>query len=143
MFACSFLAPLDPSLTSFIHILISEDEWRRFQRKGKLPKPALNDKRVTAVWAEVLQQRLGRYETTLRVGCAFAAGVKISVIDFLQDDLRLLASQISERHRNALVVRIGEKRILTAARQALLSVAAGRKRSTPEASEAPPDKRQR
>ncbi|KAI0823428.1 SET domain-containing protein [Trametes gibbosa] len=81
-------------------LLLPQDEWEKTAKKSKLPKPKI-DKDVLSVAAEVLEQRLKEYSTTA------------------EEDEKLLApgnvEQLSVNKRHAVVVRLGEKRILQGA----------------------------
>ncbi|KAI0335074.1 SET domain-containing protein [Cubamyces sp. BRFM 1775] len=78
-------------------LLLPKDEWEKTAKKSKLPKPKL-DKDVLAIAVDVLQKRLRDYPTTM------------------EEDEQLLApgaaEQLSLNKRHAVVVRLGEKRIL-------------------------------
>ncbi|KAI0268844.1 hypothetical protein BC834DRAFT_867511 [Gloeopeniophorella convolvens] len=80
---------LPEELVSFARLLLlPAPEWEKTRRKSKLPKPK-TDAAVLAVAADVLRRRLAEYPTTLE--CAIPLNLK-----------------------HALVVRVGEKRILHA-----------------------------
>ncbi|KAH9858913.1 SET domain-containing protein [Lenzites betulinus] len=92
---------LPGELISFVRLLLlPQDEWVKTAKKGKLPKPIV-DKDVLAVAADVLAKRLKEYSTTA------------------EDDEALLASgsveQLSLNKKHAVIVRLGEKRILQGA----------------------------
>ncbi|KAH9892722.1 SET domain-containing protein [Cubamyces lactineus] len=89
---------LPEELISFARLLIlPKDEWEKTAKKSKLPKPKL-DKDVLAIAVDVLQNRLKDYPTTM------------------EENEKLLApdavEQLSLNKRHAVVVRLGEKRIL-------------------------------
>ncbi|KLO09098.1 SET domain-containing protein [Schizopora paradoxa] len=93
-------APVPDVLVSFSKLLLlSEDDWGKAQSKGKPPKPKLDDVRTISLISEALRKRLGHYPTSL------------------EDDEGLLkeSGNCSLNLKNALVVRVGEKRILKAA----------------------------
>jgi SET domain-containing protein 6 len=78
-------------------VLLSPGEWEKARNKGKPPKPKV-DIEVLGIIVKILTQRLKEYHTTL------------------QHDEELLASgssSLSVNHKNAINVRIGEKRILS------------------------------
>ncbi|KAJ8486926.1 hypothetical protein ONZ51_g4522 [Trametes cubensis] len=89
---------LPEEFISFVRLLLlPKDEWETTAKKSKLPKPKL-DKDVLAIAVDVLQKRLKDYPTTM------------------EEDEKLLApdavEQLSLNKRHAVVVRLGEKRIL-------------------------------
>ncbi|KAI0666004.1 SET domain-containing protein [Trametes maxima] len=107
---------LPEELVSFVRLLLlPKDEWERTARKSKLPKPKV-DKDVLSVSANVLESRLKEYPTTA------------------EDDESLLApglvEELSTNKRHAIIVRLGEKRILRGALEAVR----GKLRITPSAS---------
>ncbi|KAG9220435.1 hypothetical protein CCMSSC00406_0003891 [Pleurotus cornucopiae] len=93
-------SPLPEDLVSLIRLLTDDTEWRKAQEKDKPPK-AKTDSDTLTIMMEVLEQRLALYDTTL------------------EDDEATLASagDLPLRKRNALVVRLGEKRILHGLRE--------------------------
>ncbi|KAI5116691.1 hypothetical protein M0805_002853 [Coniferiporia weirii] len=88
---------LPDSLVSFLKLLLCpEPDWEKARDKGKPPKPKLEAQVVPLVLA-LLQRRMEKYPTTL------------------EHDEALLGSSsemLSNNERNALFVRMGEKRIL-------------------------------
>ncbi|KAI0745272.1 SET domain-containing protein [Earliella scabrosa] len=78
-------------------LLLSKDEWEKTAKKSKLPKPKI-DKDVLTIAIDVLEKRLKEYPTTL------------------EEDEKLLepgtVEQLSINKKHALIVRLGEKRIL-------------------------------
>ncbi|KAJ7354668.1 SET domain-containing protein [Mycena albidolilacea] len=88
------------ALVSLIRLLrLTADEWEKTVEKDKVPKPKL-DTEVLAVVYAVLERRLKEYPSTF------------------DDDVELLRDEsLSLNRRLALVVRIGEKRILQSAIQ--------------------------
>ncbi|KAL1945928.1 hypothetical protein VTO73DRAFT_1930 [Trametes versicolor] len=89
---------LAEELVSFVRLLLlPKDEWEKAAQKSKLPKPKL-DKDVLTIAVDVLEKRLKDYPTTL------------------EEDEALLAperfGELSLNKRHAVVVRLGEKRIL-------------------------------
>lgn len=115
-FACSFESPIDPSLTMFIHLLTSNDAWARFRRKGKLPKPDITEANAIAVWQAILERRRTMYPNSLAVG---AGSYCLGCADKWQGDLQLVTHLKNGRQRNAVIVRIGEQRVLAAVARAL------------------------
>ncbi|OSD07030.1 SET domain-containing protein [Trametes coccinea BRFM310] len=81
-------------------LLLPKDEWEKTAKKSKLPKPKI-DSDVLTVAGQVLEKRLSEYPTTI------------------EDDEKLLAPESVEHlplnKRNAVIVRLGEKRILQGA----------------------------
>ncbi|KAG6831726.1 hypothetical protein H0H87_004277 [Tephrocybe sp. NHM501043] len=85
---------LPPLLISLIHLLILDrGEWESAKSKGKPPKPKI-DAYILGIVHEVLETRLKAYPTTL------------------QEDESTFSKQITRNQKHALVVRMGEKRIL-------------------------------
>ncbi|TFK85823.1 SET domain-containing protein [Polyporus arcularius HHB13444] len=89
---------LPEELVSFLRLLLqSEDEWQKTAKKSKLPKPKV-DKDVLDIAVDVIEARLKAYPT------------------FIKDDEKLLSpgsvEQLSLNKKNAVIVRLGEKRIL-------------------------------
>ncbi|KAG6920153.1 hypothetical protein DXG01_004919 [Tephrocybe rancida] len=81
-------------LMSLIRLLVlDQDEWDSAKSKGKPPKPKI-DAYILGIVHEVLETRLKAYPTTL------------------QEDESKLSGQISKNTKQAIVVRMGEKRIL-------------------------------
>ncbi|KAF9490655.1 SET domain-containing protein [Pleurotus eryngii] len=91
---------LPADLISLIRLLTDDTEWRKAQEKDKPPKAKTNRNTLT-ILMDVLEQRLALYNSTL------------------EDDEATLASpaDLPLRKRNALVVRLGEKRILYGLRE--------------------------
>ncbi|KAG7446559.1 SET domain-containing protein [Guyanagaster necrorhizus] len=95
---------IPPALISLIKLLsFSSDEWRKVRGKGKPPKPKLDSATVDII-KDVLVRRLQQYPTSL------------------QDDEMALSGELSLNLRNATMVRLGEKRILHGALQAMQEV---------------------
>ncbi|KAI0645857.1 SET domain-containing protein [Trametes meyenii] len=89
---------LPEELVSFVRLLLlPKDEWEKTAKKSKLPKPKV-DKEVLAVSSNVLENRLKEYPTTA------------------EEDESLLApgsvERLSINKKHAVIVRLGEKRIL-------------------------------
>ncbi|KAF7797564.1 hypothetical protein EIP86_008764 [Pleurotus ostreatoroseus] len=80
---------------SFTRLMLqSQPEWEKTRAKDKVPK-AILDADVISVVIEVLQQRLSEYPTTLE-----------------DDEVLLAKGDLTGRKRSAVIVRLGEKRIL-------------------------------
>ncbi|KAF8967820.1 hypothetical protein BDZ97DRAFT_1801404, partial [Flammula alnicola] len=86
---------IPPALLAFTRLLRSDDEWDRAKSKGKLPKPKAD---ADTLWIvqEALKRRLAAYPTTLEEDTELAKSID--------------ALSLNQRH--ALVVRMGEKRVL-------------------------------
>ncbi|KAI5854794.1 SET domain protein [Tricharina praecox] len=76
-------------------LLASNAEFAAWKEKEKLPKPRISEE-AAEVLARVMRERLGEYATTI------------------EEDERLLETEITGRERDAVEVRLGEKRILQA-----------------------------
>ncbi|GJJ06311.1 hypothetical protein Clacol_000502 [Clathrus columnatus] len=84
-------------LISFIRLLtMPEDEWLKTREKGKIPKPKFVPK-VANILIRALELRLKQYKTTLN------------------EDKTLLQTDLSQNKRMAVIIRMGEKRILESA----------------------------
>jgi len=97
-FVAVFSDELPEEMTSFVHLLMmSEPDWAKTKHKSKLPKPKVNNA-VLSVLADVVRRRLAEYPSTM------------------EDDEALLGTEketpIPLNLKNAVVVRLGEKRIL-------------------------------
>ncbi|KAF9462462.1 hypothetical protein BDZ94DRAFT_1367166 [Collybia nuda] len=85
---------LPPALVSLIRILLLPGEgWEKIKAKGNPPKPKI-DNEVLAITRDVITARAEAYPTSI------------------SDDEKLLSSPVTENRRHAIVVRIGEKKIL-------------------------------
>lgn len=123
VFLVDFSNKLPEEMSSFVRLLMmSAPEWEKTKRKSKLPKPKVNDA-VLSVAADVVRRRLSDYPTTIEAG--FPCGYHLSHFSqfTFQDDEALLGSEkekpISLNLKNAIVVRLGEKRILHGLLQAV------------------------
>ncbi|RPD78643.1 SET domain-containing protein [Lentinus tigrinus ALCF2SS1-7] len=101
---------LPEEFVSFERLLLqSKDEWEKTAKKSKLPKPKV-DKDVLTIAIDVLEARLKEYPTSI------------------QEDEKLLepgsVEQLSVNKKNAVVVRLGEKRILQGTLKQLRSMVA-------------------
>ncbi|KAG6820812.1 hypothetical protein H0H93_011106 [Arthromyces matolae] len=82
-------------LISFIRLLLlAADEWESVKQKSKPPKPKI-DGQILEIVGEMLEMRLKAYPTTL------------------QEDQSALEGELSRNKRHAVIVRLGEKRILS------------------------------
>jgi len=81
-------------------LLASDDEFRAWKDKGKLPKPRISEEAAEAL-VGVVQERLGGYATTV------------------EEDERLLESGVTGRERDTVEVRLGKKGILQATHKEL------------------------
>jgi SET domain-containing protein 6 len=112
-----FSNDLPEEMSSFVRLLMmSAPEWAKTKQKSKLPKPKVDDV-VLSVVGDVVRRRLSDYPTTLEAGFPYA----ISFFNFnlraaFQVDEALLGSEKEKPNplnlKNAVVVRLGEKRIL-------------------------------
>ncbi|KAF5380369.1 hypothetical protein D9615_004738 [Tricholomella constricta] len=94
MFVLESDLELPEPLISLIRLLLLEQgEWETARRKGKPPKPKV-DAVILSIVHDVLETRLKAYPTTL------------------QEDEGKVSEQISTNVKHAIVVRMGEKRIL-------------------------------
>ncbi|TFK53554.1 SET domain-containing protein [Heliocybe sulcata] len=89
---------LPPDCISFIRLLqLTSGEWDKAQTKGKLPKGKM-EPAIASVAVEVLTRRLAQYPTSI------------------EDDEVLLSPErtgtLSLNRKHAIIVRLGEKRIL-------------------------------
>jgi SET domain-containing protein 6 len=121
VFVLDFSNQLPEDMSSFVRLLVmSAPEWEKTKRKSKLPKPKVDDA-VLSVAADVVRRRLSDYPTTIEAGFSVELSsfpqffFPICACTF-QDDEALLESEketpIPLNLKNAVVVRLGEKRIL-------------------------------
>ncbi|CEQ42354.1 SPOSA6832_04163 [Sporobolomyces salmonicolor] len=134
---------LPPELISAIRtFLLSADDFAKAQKKESPPKPKLDAS--SAAWArQLVERREAEYETSIEASpllrhflfsvissspsfpslcgsLAFSAICADTESDCVQDDEALLkSSALSLRRRMAVIVRLGEKRILRATRTQL------------------------
>jgi N-lysine methyltransferase SETD6 len=129
LFVLDFSNELPEEMSSFVRLLMmSAPEWEKTKRKSKLPKPKVDDA-VLSVAADVVRRRLSDYPTTIEAG--FPWNYHLSHLFFsisactFQDDEALLGSErekpIPLNLKNAVVVRLGEKRILHGLLQAVIA----------------------
>ncbi|KAH7912417.1 hypothetical protein BJ138DRAFT_1083668 [Hygrophoropsis aurantiaca] len=117
-----------PSLVRLL--LLTETDWEKARDKGKPPKGKV-DSQVISLLLQVLSQRLNEYPTSIEV-----------------DEELLRDGKLTLNKRHAVIVRLGEKKILAGAleklrevEKSLLSVGAGDKVKRPAASKEPGDAR--
>jgi len=123
VFVVDFSNELPQEMTSFVRLLMmSAPEWEKTKRKSKLPKPKVDDA-VLSVAADVVRRRLSEYPTTIQAGFPSDYHLFQFTRCTFQDDEALLGSEkdnpISLNLKNAVVVRLGEKRILHGLLQAM------------------------
>ncbi|KAI9472171.1 MAG: hypothetical protein EXX96DRAFT_583114 [Benjaminiella poitrasii] len=95
---------IPPELIVSVHVLRStQNEFKKMEEKQKLPKPKLTIEAKQAI-QNILKQRLEKYPTTLK------------------DDELQLKKDINNNKRNALIVRIGEKKIIESTLETLESM---------------------
>ncbi|KAL5528774.1 RMS1 [Sanghuangporus sanghuang] len=90
---------LPDDMVSFLKLLLSLEDWERARTKDKAPKPKLDQDaklRILPYVLSVIERRMARYPTSLDH----------------DETLLALSSTLSNNMRNALIVRLGEKRIL-------------------------------
>jgi len=107
VFVVDFSSELPEEMTSFVRLLMmSGPEWAKTKGKSKLPKAKVDDA-VLSLAADVVRRRLGEYPTRI------------------EDDAALLGTEKEKplplKLKNAVVVRLGEKRILHGLLQAVTS----------------------
>lgn len=100
---------------------MSADEYSKTKAKGRPPKPKLDSPEVVDAATKALVRRLGEYKTTLEVHLSHFDRFEslqltsgFMLVRNHQEDVALLSnvSSLSSNGRNAVVVRLGEKRIL-------------------------------
>jgi SET domain-containing protein 6 len=132
VFALDLSELLPDPFVSFSRLLLSPpQDWTRAREKGKPPKPKM-DEVTRAVVKNVLERRRGTYPTSMEVslrcfhliailgGYGWSRLQSLMLLSYsthsygfpLQEDVSLLESEISLNRRNAVIVRLGEKRIL-------------------------------
>jgi len=105
VFVLDLESPVPDVLISFSKLLlISEDDWEKGKSKGKPPKPKLDDDRTVSVILDALRKRLRDYPTSFETD--------EELLRTLENDNE---SSLILNKKNAIVVRLGEKRILNAA----------------------------
>jgi SET domain-containing protein 6 len=112
-----FSNDLPEEMTSFVRLLMmSAPEWAKTKQKSKLPKPKMDDV-VLSVLGDVVRRRLSDYPTVIQAGFPYLTSFFTSSLRAaFKDDEALLGSakepSIPLNLKNAVVVRLGEKRIL-------------------------------
>ncbi|KAI0305376.1 Rubisco LSMT, substrate-binding domain-containing protein [Multifurca ochricompacta] len=95
VFEVNTSSELPEEMISFTRLLImSSVDWEKSKRKSKLPKPKV-DETVLSLATDVVRRRLAEYPTTIE-----------------EDEELLKDKSISLNLKHAIVVRLGEKRIL-------------------------------
>lgn len=98
------MGELPPELiVSIATLQLSTEEFQKYHKKGRLPKPELTEPVSTAI-EDVLQKRLAMYPSTLEKD--------VESLHLQQD--------VSFAHRAALLIRISEQRILKQALETVL-----------------------
>ena len=94
--------------------LLSGPEFEKAQAKGKPPKPKA-DAEVLPILQQVIRERLKEYPTSIEVFPLLLNSALSLIEHYLQEDVALLqAENLSVNLRHSTVVRLGEKKILTA-----------------------------
>ncbi len=114
---------LPEEMASFVRLLMmSAPEWEKTKHKSKLPKPKVDDA-VLSVAADVVRRRLSDYPTTIEAGFPWDYHLSHLRVCAFQDDEALLGPEkerpIPLNLKNAVVVRLGEKRVLHGLLQAV------------------------
>lgn len=113
---------IPPDFTSFIRLIRVNPEWEKAQNKNKPPKPK-TDTETLSIIRNVLVKRLAQYPTTLKVSYVnfflFYFAIPDHQLIYQQEDEALIPASasvtgpsLSLNRRNAIIVRMGEKRIL-------------------------------
>lgn len=119
--------PIPDAVISFVRLLLlSEDDWHKSRDKGKPPKAKL-DAACGAVLSAALKARLSEYPTSIAVCRISLSPVVLEAKQLVyQDDEALIAdATLPTRRRHAVIVRLGEKRILHSALSYLESRGSG------------------
>ncbi|KAG1725403.1 uncharacterized protein EDB91DRAFT_90561 [Suillus paluster] len=93
---------LPAALISLIRLLLSQEEWEKAREKGRPPK-AKFDRQVSRLLRRILEMRLSTYRSP----------------DLEIDEKLLAAESLTLNKRHAVIVRLGEKRILAGALETL------------------------
>ncbi|CUA69757.1 Ribosomal lysine N-methyltransferase 4 [Rhizoctonia solani] len=105
---------LPPELLSFTQLpLLSDSEWEKTQEKEKPPKPKSDE--VKKCVKDALVKRLALYPTSLE-----------------EDEHQLASGQHTLNKRHALIVRIGEKKVLKAALESVSEPAPKKRKAESE-----------
>lgn len=94
---------MPPAFTSFIRLIQLSPEWEKAQNKNKPPKPK-TDSQTLSIIRNVLVKRLAQYPTTLKED--------ETLLPASASDPVIAAPSLSLNRRHAIIVRMGEKRIL-------------------------------
>jgi SET domain-containing protein 6 len=108
-----------PAFVSFTRLILFDFEWNRSKAKGKPPR-AKAELMTLKVMKKVLEKRLEEYATTLDVSFPVLSSDDVHYTYFVpptntQEDEQTIMSSVSTfsaNKRNALILRVGEKRIL-------------------------------
>ena len=108
-----------PAFVSFTRLILFDSEWDRSKAKGKPPRPKA-ELTTLKVMKKVLERRLEEYATTLDVSFPVLSSDDSTILIFVpptntQVDEQTITSSMSTlpaNKRNALILRVGEKRIL-------------------------------
>ncbi|KAF8813911.1 SET domain-containing protein [Phlegmacium glaucopus] len=103
VFVLEFDLEIPPALTSFIRLIQINPEWEKAQNKKKPPKPK-TDVQTLSIIRNVLVKRLAQYSTTLKEDEALLPASASEPV--------IAAPSLSLNRRHAIIVRMGEKRIL-------------------------------
>jgi SET domain-containing protein 6 len=99
-------------MIAFTRILLYDTEWERFAKKGKLPKPLVDDA-VVEVLGKAIDKRLARYQHDMEVSPERYIGRARLTVSLKSDGERLKADQWRDQHqKRATIVRYGEQRLL-------------------------------
>lgn len=104
---------ISPALVSFTRLILFDSEWDRSKAKGKPPRPKA-ELMTLRVMKKVLEKRLEDYNTTLDVSfLVMNFGFKNLLVFTQEDEQRMSSiSTLSLNKRHALILRVGEKRLL-------------------------------
>jgi len=103
VFELEFDLEIPPAFASFIRLIQLNPEWEKAQNKNKPPKPKTDTQTLSSV-RNILVKRLAQYPTTLKEDEALLPGSTSDPVD--------AAPSLSLNRRHAIIVRMGEKRIL-------------------------------
>jgi SET domain-containing protein 6 len=107
---------LSPELIVLVEaMLLSEEDWDKIVKKGKLPKPEKMTPRGASVLLKIIQARIAQYATSLEED--LRSGEEVPAID-------ADVSTKQRRYAMAKAVRIGEKKLLAQAEEALKEMVA-------------------
>lgn len=94
-------------------MLLSNEDFATLQRKGKLPKPEKMTSQCVALLLKIVEARIAQYATTLEEDLQTSSSSN--------EDVVVAVDEKKKKHRYAMAkaVRVGEKKILKNARDAL------------------------